>query len=166
VIELEAKESGGPIVTDTPAPVATPQVSKFSARLAPLGASLAQGRGAATYNSPEGSLIVTIRIPQNTIPLATTSAEAKALSITATITRKGSNVATCRPRFESKRRQLSIYEFKTEVERKARYGSNKTRSKKGRCVLANGATGLPIVKAGDLVTVSEASAGEFLTGKF
>ena len=56
----------------------------------------------------------------------------------------------------------SLFDFKTEIEGKGGARSTKTRSLKGKYVLASGARGIPIVRAGDLVTVSEAIAGELL----
>ncbi|MEY4668206.1 MAG: hypothetical protein RL518_905 [Pseudomonadota bacterium] len=166
VLELEAQQSGGQSSTGTPTPAPTPQPSRFSARLSPLGTSVSQGRSAATYQGAAGRFTLEVKIPQNTIPLATTPADAKAMVITATITRKGVVIATCSTRFEATRRKVTAYDFKTEIERTIRYGSSRTRAKKGNCILADGSQGLPIVKGGDRMTVSEPTAGEFLTGTF
>jgi hypothetical protein len=110
--------------------------------------------------------VIEVRVPRNTIPLATTNAEAKSLSLTATITRRGEDLATCGLRFYSRRRELSRYEFETDIESSTRRRVTKVRARKGSCKLANGSTGLPKVKDGDVVTVSEADAGEFLKGTF
>jgi hypothetical protein len=141
-------------------------VKKSSARLASHGDSRAKGESNASYGETESKFIVQVRIPRNSIPLATTEAEAKALSVKTTITRDGELVARCTASFQPKRRKRFVFEYKTEVERKGRTGATRARSRKGRCVLANGSVGLPSVRSGDLVTVSEATAGEFLKGDF
>jgi hypothetical protein len=110
-------------------------------------------------------LVINVRIPRNTTPLATTNAEAKALSLTATITRRGEDVATCGLRFESRRRELSRYDFTTDIESTSRRRVTKVRARKGSCTLANGATGVPRVRDGDNVTISE-GGGDFLRGTF
>ena len=167
VLELEGESSShnDPAAT-TPTPVPTPEATPLSARLSPYRPSVARGEARATYTRGKSRFVIEVRVPRNTIPLATTNAEAKSLSLTATITRRGEDLATCGLRFYSRRRELSRYEFETEIESSTRRRVTKVRARKGSCKLANGSTGLPKVKDGDVVTVSEADAGEFLKGTF
>ncbi|MEN9846962.1 MAG: hypothetical protein RIS36_2109 [Pseudomonadota bacterium] len=158
----------GNTTDDTPpakdqTPGVQPEVSRFTAKLSPLGTSTARGDSAGSYSDAQRSFALRIKLPRNSTPLATTDAEAKALIVTATITRRGDVVATCASAFETKRRKLSVYEFKTHLQKAAQ---NRLRSIKGSCVLPSGKSGLPIVRSGDLVTISEATAGEFLRGRF
>lgn len=168
VLKVEGKSSNQtvPTSTPTPTPSATPDVTKFTARLDALGASTARGESAAGYSATESKFTLHVRIPRKTIPLVTTEVEAKALSVKAIITRGDDVVATCSTAFEKNRAKRFVFEFRTEIERNGTMRSTKARSRKGRCILANGSTGLPTVRAGDLVTVSEAQAGEFLRGDF
>jgi hypothetical protein len=163
VVQLEGESTSGHAPGSTPTPAATPQVTRLTAKLTPLGNSIARGDGVSSYSETERALTLRIKVPRNTIPLATTDAEAKDLSVTASITRHGDLVATCSTAFEPKRQKRSVYEFKVQIKKT---GRSRARAIKGKCVLANGATGIPTVHAGDLVTVSEATAGEFLTGIF
>lgn len=171
VLELVGKSSdddqpdGTPVPT-TATPIPTPEATPLSARLSPYRPSVARGEARATYTRGKSRFVINVRVPRNTVPLATTNAEAKALSLTATITRKGEDVATCGLRFYSRRRELSRYDFETDIESTTRRRVTKVRARKGSCKLANGATGVPKVKDGDVVTVSEADAGEFLKGTF
>lgn len=170
VIKVEGKSANQSDPTGTPAPVATPvatpEVTKHTAKLDPLGASTTKGESVGSYSDKESKFTLRVKIPRNTVPLATTDAQAKALKVTATITRDDELVATCTTAFETKRAKKFVYEFTTEIEGKAKTKGVKSRFRKGRCVLANGSPGLPTVRSGDLVTVSEASAGEFLRGDF
>lgn len=166
VLKVEGKTSTQPVPTSTPTPSPTPAVKRFTARLTPLGTSAARGESSAGYSETSSKFTLHVRIPRNTIPLATRDVEAKALSVTATITRGGNVVATCATSFEKKRVKRSVFEFKTEIEGKGKTRGIKARSRKGRCVLANGSTGIPTVRLGDFVTVSEAQAGEFVRGTF
>jgi hypothetical protein len=165
-LKVEGESSNEQAPSRTPTPAATPKVTKLSARLAPLGTSKAKGESVGTYSSTQSKFILLIKIPRNSIPLATTEVEAKALSVRATITRDGDLVARCTTAFAAKRAKRSVFEYKTEIERRSSAGSKRTRARKGRCVLANGSTGLPSVRPGDLVTISETAAGEFLRGDF
>lgn len=168
VLELVGKSSDDEQPDATPVPILAPQATPISTRLSPYAPlpTLARGEVSATYTGRKSRFVIKVRIPRNTVPLATTNAEAKALSLTATITRKGEDVATCGLRFYSRRRELSRYDFETDIESTTRRRVTKVRARKGSCKLANGATGLPKVKDGDVVTVSEADAGEFLKGTF
>ncbi len=166
VLHVEGESAREDAPSGTPAPTPTPDVKKLSARLTPLGVSKAKGGSIGSYSSAESTFTLQVKIPRNTIPLATTEAAAKALSVKATITRDGDLVARCTTAFEVKRAKRFIFEYKTEIEKRSSNGSKRTRARKGRCVLANGSTGLPSVKAGDLVTISETTAGEFLRGDF
>lgn len=166
VLQLEEDTSNGNLPTSTPTPVPTPRGSRFSAKLTPLGASMSGGNGVGSYNQTEGRFTLNIKVPRNSIPLATTDTEAKALSVSAVITRRGALVARCSTSFAVKRQKRSVYEFKTDIERKSDNGSSNIRSRKGGCTLASGSIGIPIVRSGDRVTVSEEMAGEFLKGHF
>ena len=166
VLEVEAETLREDAPNPTPTPSATPNVTKFTTVLTQLGTSTAKGQSGASYGATESKFSLNIKIPRNTIPLATTIAEARALSITALITRDGDLVATCTAALDPKRKKKSIFEYKTEIERKNRAGARRARSKHGRCILANGSAGLPNVRAGDIVSVSEAVAGEFLRGQY
>jgi hypothetical protein len=166
VLKLEGETTNAQVPASTPTPAATPQPTKFTAKLAPLGASTARGDSFGSYSTNERTFAIRVRIPQNSIPLATTDAEARALSVKATITRRGETVATCSTAFEPRRRKRSVYEFKTHIQSNGRYSSSKIRFIQGRCVLANGISGLPTIRTGDVVTVSETTAGEFLRGGF
>jgi hypothetical protein len=165
-VEAETPREDAPSATPTPTPAATPNVNKFTTVLTQLGTSTAKGQSGASYGATESKFALNVKIPRNTIPLATTIAEARELSITALITRDGDLVATCTAALDPKRKKKSIFEYKTEIERKNRAGARKARSKHGRCILANGSAGLPNVRAGDVVSVSEAVAGEFLRGQY
>ena len=164
VLKVREKSSRESVPASTPTPAATPHATKYTARLAPLGASKAKGDSAGSYGETESKFTVTVKVPRNSIPLATTRAEAKALSITAAITRNDELVATCAAAFETKQSKKSLLEFKTEINGKGGSRSTKARARRGYCVLASGARGIPIVRAGDVVTVSETTAGEFLRG--
>lgn len=166
VLKVEGKASTQAVPTSTPTPSPTPVVTRFTARFTPLGTSAARGESSAGYSETSSKFTLHVRIPRNTIPLATRDAEAKVLSVTATITRGVDVVATCATAFEKKRAKRSVFEFKTEIEGKGKTRGAKARSRNGRCVLANGSTGIPTVRVGDLVTVSEAQAGEFVRGTF
>jgi hypothetical protein len=167
-VEEEISEQSAP--TSTPAPTAipeaTPEVTKHTARLLPLGNSRAKGESVGSYSAKEGKFTLRVQLPRNSVPQAATVADAKALAVKATITRDNKLVATCTVAFEAKQAKKSVFEFRTEIERTIKSSSSKARSRKGRCVLARGSVGLPVVRAGDLVTVSEESAGEFLRGDF
>ena len=163
VVQLEEDSSSEHAPAHTPTPVAAPEITKLTAKLAPLGGSAARGDGISRYSDTERAFSLLIKVPRNTIPLATTDAEAKALAVSATITRDGGLVATCSTAFEPKRKKRSVYEFKTLIQK---VGRNRARALKGTCVLASGAKGIPTVHEGDLVLVSEAAAGEFLRGDF
>jgi len=168
VLELVGKSSDDDQPDATPAPIPPPEATPISTRLSPFSIVPTRARGEvrATYTGRKNRLVINVRIPRNTTPLATTNAEAKSLSLTATITRRGEDLATCGLRFYSRRRELSRYEFETDIESSTRRRVTKVRARKGSCKLANGSTGLPKVKDGDVVTVSEADAGEFLKGTF
>jgi hypothetical protein len=166
VLKVEGKSSSDNTASGTPTPVATQHVTKFTAKLAPLGVSTAKGDSVGSYSETQSKFSLTVKVPRNSIPLATSKAEAKELSITATLTRNDELLATCTTAFQTKQSKNSLFEFKTEIEGKGGARSTKVRSLKGKCVLASGARGIPIVRAGDLVTVSEATAGEFLKGDF
>jgi len=166
VLRLEGESSRESTPSSTPTPDATPNSSRLTAKLSPLGVSEALGNAAGSYSETESKFTATIKVPRNTIPLATTISDAKALSVNATITRRGTIIATCTAPFSLNRRTPSVFEFKTEIERNGSVGSANIRSRKGRCVLANGSVGIPTVRSGDRMTVSEATAGEFLRGKF
>lgn len=170
VIQVEGRSANQSVPTGTPTPlatpVATPEATKFTARLAPLGSSTARGESVGSYSETESKFTLQVRLPRNTVPLATTDAQAKALKVKVTITRDDDVVATCTTAFETTRAKRFVYEFKTEIEGKGKTRGVKSRFRKGRCILASGSSGLPTVRAGDLVTVSEASAGEFLRGDF
>ncbi len=166
VLRLEGESPRENTPSSTPTPDATPNISRLTAKLSPLGVSEALGNAAGSYSETESKFTATIKVPRNTIPLATTNSEAKALSVKATITRRGTIVATCTAPFSLNRRTPSVFEFKTEIERNGGIGSTNLRSRKGRCVLANGSVGIPTVRSGDRMTVSEETAGEFLRGKF
>lgn len=166
VLRLEEDTSRGNIPSGTPIPGATSHSSRFSAKLAPLGASTSRGNSVGSYNETEGRFTLNIKVPRNTIPLATTDEEAKALSVNAVITRRGAVVARCSTSFAVKRQKLSVYEFKTDIERKSDNGASTVRARKGRCTLPSGSIGIPTVRSGDRVTVSEKTAGEFLKGHF
>ncbi len=163
VLRLVGETSGDTTPARTPGPVVKPEISRLTAKLSRLGSSTAQGDSVASYSQAERAFSIRVKVPRNSIPLATTEAQAKALVVTATITRRGAVVATCATAFETKRRKRSVYEFKTSIHKE---GRNRSHAIKGRCVLASGASGLPTVRAGDVMTVSEATAGEFLTGRF
>lgn len=163
VLKVEGTSEAHITPTPIPTPVATPKVTRFNARLKPLGSSTAKGESVASYSEKESKFTVNVRIPHNSIPFATTESEAKVLVVKAAIMRDGDLVATCTAAFEPKKAQSAVFKFKTEIEKKS---SARARSRKGRCVLAKGRTGLPTVRVGDLVTVSEATAGEFLKGYF
>lgn len=166
VLKVEGKTSNQAVPTSTPTPSPTPAVTRFTARLAPLGTSAARGESSAGYSETASKFALHVRIPRNSIPLATRDAEARAWSVTAIISRGDDVVATCTTAFEKKRAKRSVFEFKTEIEGKGKTRGSKARSRKGRCVLANGTTGIPTIRVGDFVTVSEAQAGEFVRGKF
>lgn len=163
VIQLENDSTSAHAPESTPNPAATPHVTRLTAKLAPLGDSKARGDSVSSSSQKERAFTLLINVPRNTIPLATTDAEAKVLSVTATISRGGDLVATCSTRFEPKRKKRSVYQYKTHIQKT---GHARSRAIKGRCVLANGSAGIPTVHAGDLVTVSEATYGEFLQGDF
>lgn len=163
VLRLVGDSSDDTPPARNPTPTVKPEVSKFTAKLSPLGASTARGDSVGSYSQAEGSFALRIKLPRNSTPLATTDVEAKALIVTAAITRRGRVVATCATAFEPKRRKPSVYEFKTHLQKT---GQNRLRAIKGRCVLPSGKSGLPTVRSGDLVTVSEVTAGEFLRGHF
>jgi hypothetical protein len=173
VLELVGKSSDDDQPDTTPAPIMatpipTPEATPISTRLSPFSIVPTRARGEvrSTYTGRKNRFVINVRIPRNTVPLATTNAEAKALSLTATITRRGEDLATCGLRFESRRRELSRYDFKTDIESTTRRRVTKVRARKGSCTLANGATGVPRVKDGDNVSISEADGGDFLQGTF
>lgn len=163
VIQLENDSTSAHAPASTPTPAATPLVTRLTAKLAPLGASKARGVSVSSSSQKERAFTLLINVPRDTIPLATTDAEAKVLSVTATISRSGDLVATCSTRFEPKRKKRSVYEYKTHIQKT---GHARSRAIQGKCVLANGSKGMPTVRAGDLVTASEAAYGEFLRGDF
>ena len=163
VLRLVGETSGDTTPARTPGPVVKPEISRLTAKLSRLGSSTARGDSVGSYSQTERAFSIRVKVPRNSTPLATTEAQAKALVVTATITRRGAVVATCATAFETKRRKRSVYEFKTSIHKE---GRNRSHAIKGRCVLASGASGLPTVRAGDVMTVSEATAGEFLTGRF
>jgi hypothetical protein len=166
VLRLEGDTSSGDSPTRTPTHVATPHLSRLTARLAPLGVSKARGECVGSYSETGRRFTLNIQIPRNTIPFATTNGEAETLSVNAKITRHGKLVATCATSFALNQRKRAVFEFKTDLTGKGHARSRNIASRKGRCVLPNGSVGPPIVRLGDLVTVSETTAGEFLTGDF
>lgn len=168
VLELEGESSGempDPL-SPTPTPDPTPEIRRRSTRLTPLGASKAKGESIGSYSSKESQFVVSVKIPRNSTPLATTIEEAKALSVQATITRKDTLIATCDIALDKKQSTRSLYQFQAQIQSKGNNSSSRVRSRKGRCVLASGLAGIPSVRSGDRVSISESSAGEFLEGEF
>ncbi len=189
--EVEARNASSSSPSPSPSPSSTPRPSPTiddhggrsnsgkitrtrSAKLFAMAtAGLGAGKAQFVQAGDNRQLNVNVKILEGTTPEIHSLAEARTLSLTATLSRDGTDYARCTLQSDnhvSSRliagTRLLVFEFKVDQ----RLVDGRFRSKKGSCDIDLTTTGMqlgvPAVQRGDSIRVNEPSAGDFVQGQF
>lgn len=183
-IKLYSSSSPSPTPTVSPSPTASPTPTatpnddrrgngkdrKISARLRSSADGVKpSGKAEFETKKKEQKLSIKVKVPEGGSPLIESLEDAEALEIKAQILRDSAVYAECILELDDDSDDEEdddspiYYEFK--VDSRIKRGS--LRERYGNCVIdpqGTATAGLPILKRRDVVTITETSAGEFLTG--
>lgn len=123
--------------------------------------------GKSQYIDTKGEkrLHIRVQVPLgSTVPPLPSESSAQALSLIGQISRAGVLLASCQLEFRKVNSDSGRARYELEIRKKIR---KSLREKFGSCTLADSSQpGLPAIKKGDSLSISETSVGTFLEGSF
>ncbi|MBN8550245.1 MAG: hypothetical protein J0M12_13080 [Deltaproteobacteria bacterium] len=150
---------------------------KLKDRFAPPDGVTTGAVGKVDYrNKPNGAgrddrLTITVKVPvPSEVPAAATFAEARALDLSAVLSRDGTPYARCTLGYDHRTAVRSVVaaEHKIDLRYEMKNSKLKLKSSKGRCdtnlALDGVQSGFPSVEAGDTIVIEDSLAGDILEG--